>query len=321
VKAPAFWREDGWRARALAPAGAAYALAGALRWRSAGEPEAPLPVICVGNATVGGTGKTPITLDLLARLGARGRTVHALCRGHGGRLSGPVRVDPAVHGADDVGDEALLLAEMAPTWAGRDRRAAARAAAEAGATLAVLDDGLQYPHLAKHTSLLVVDAADGFGNGRVVPAGPLREPLKRAQARAHAAVLVGDGEPPAGLDGLPVFRARLEPTPHARALAGRRMLAFAGIGRPEKFFATARALGVDVVATRAFADHHRFSVAELDDLVAAADRLGCGLLTTTKDRVRLPAGRRARVATLAVRLAWAEETMLDAWLDERLAST
>jgi tetraacyldisaccharide 4'-kinase len=99
------------------------------------------------------------------------------------------------------------------------------------------------------------------------------------------------------------------------------MLAFAGIGRPEKFFATARALGVDVVATRAFADHHRFSVAELDDLVAAADRLGCGLLTTTKDRVRLPAGRRARVATLAVRLAWAEETMLDAWLDERLAST
>ncbi len=321
MKAPGFWAGDGVVPRLLAPAGALYAAAGALRWRLAPPPLAPLPVLCVGNATVGGTGKTPLTLDLLARLAGQGRRVHALCRGHGGRLDGPVRVDAARHGAEDVGDEALLLATVAPTWAGRDRLAAAGAAAAAGAELAVLDDGLQYPRLAKHTSLLVVDAATGVGNGRVVPAGPLREPLSRARDRADAVVLVGDGEPPAGLDGPPLLRARLVPDDGAGALAGRRMLAFAGIGRPEKFFDTARALGVELADTRAFADHHRFTAAEFDELRARARALGAGLLTTAKDAVRLPAERRAGVQVLGVRVAWHDAAALERWLDDRLRAT
>jgi tetraacyldisaccharide 4'-kinase len=321
LKAPRFWARDGTTARLLAPAGALYAAAGALRWRLADPPPPPLPVVCVGNATVGGTGKTPVTLDLLARLARRGWRIHALCRGHGGRLTGPERVEPTRHRAADVGDEALLLAEAAPTWIGRDRLAAARAAHAHGADLAVLDDGLQYPWLVKHTSLLVVDAATGLGNGRVVPAGPLREPFPRARARADAAVLVGEGVAPPELAGLSTFRVRLEPDTAARALAGRRMLAFAGIGRPEKFFETARAVGVDLVETRAFADHHAFTAAELDALEARADALGAGLLTTAKDAVRLPPDRRARPLVLGVRVAWADGASFDRWLDDRLCRT
>jgi len=321
VKAPGFWAVDGAVARLLAPAGALYAAAGALRWRLAPPAAAPLPVLCVGNATVGGTGKTPLALDLIEGLTRDGRRVHALCRGHGGSLAGPVRVDPARHRVTDVGDEALLLAAAAPTWAGRDRLAAARAAARAGAELVVLDDGLQYPRLAKHTSLLVVDAATGVGNGRVVPAGPLREPLSRARDRADAVVLIGAGDPPAGLERLPLFRARLVPDDGADALAGRRMLAFAGIGRPDKFFDTARAIGAELVETRAFADHHLFSTAELDHLAARARELGAGLLTTAKDAVRLSAERRAAIAVLGVRVAWDDAAAFEGWLDDRLHAT
>ncbi len=319
MKAPGFWSEDGWPARLLVPAGAAYALAGRLRWWLAGPAAAPLPVLCVGNATVGGTGKTPVTLDLLARLQARGLAVHALCRGHGGSVRGTLRVDPARHGPAEVGDEALLLARAAPTWAGPDRREGARRAAAAGAAVAVLDDGLQYPHLAKHTSLLVVDAATGTGNGRVVPAGPLREPLRRAEARADAVVLVGDGAAPVAIDDRPVFRARLAPAGDGPTLAGRRVLAFAGIGRPEKFFATARALGAEVAESRGFADHHVFRPAELVELETRATALDAELLTTAKDAVRLPPAWRARVSVLEIRLVWADAAALERWLDDRLA--
>ena len=321
MKTPAFWAEDGLVPRLLAPAGALYAAAGAVRWWLSPAPEAPLPVICVGNATVGGTGKTPLTLDLIDRLLRRGRRVHALCRGHGGRLVGPVRVDPARHDAAAVGDEALLLAERAPTWAGRDRLAAARAAAAEGAELAVLDDGLQYPRLAKSVSLLVVDAAVGIGNGRIVPAGPLREPAVRARARADACVLVGTGDLPPDLVGPPTFRAWLVADEHARSLAGRRVLAFAGIGRPDKFFATARGLGVELAETRSFADHHRYTPAELDHLAARAHALGAGLLTTAKDAARLPAPARGDVAVLGVRVTWADPQAFDRWLDEQLGAT
>jgi tetraacyldisaccharide 4'-kinase len=258
-----------------------------------------------------------VSLALIERLARRGVSVHALCRGHGGRLRGPVRVDPSRHAASDVGDEALLLAAVAPTWAGRDRLAAARAAAAGGAQVAVLDDGLQYPRLAKHTSLLVVDAATGVGNGRVVPAGPLREPLARARDRADAVVLVGAGAPPPDLADRPLFRLRLVPTADTAALAGRRMLAFAGIGRPEKFFATARAIGVDLAESRAFADHHAFTANELDDLEARAVRLDAALLTTAKDAARLPPERRRRVVVLEVRAAFDEPDTFAAWFDDR----
>ncbi len=318
MRAPSYWQTDGVAARLMAPLGAAYAGFGWLRWRLHQPEAAPVPVLCVGNATVGGTGKTPIVLDLLGRLAGRGVEVHGLCRGYGGSLEGPVRVDPRQHAVDDVGDEALLLAAIAPTWVARDRLAGARAAAAAGAVAIVLDDGLQYSRLQKQMSLLVVDAATGFGNGRVVPAGPLREPAGRALTRADVLVLVGDGTPTdadlASFSGA-CWRCRLGATPEAEALAGTRAVAFAGIGRPEKLFETAQALGIELVATVAFPDHHRFTAAELKTLSDQACGLGARLLTTTKDLVRLPEPFRAQVDVLPIEVQWADTTAVDGLLD------
>lgn len=316
MKAPGFWQHDGLVAHLLSPLGAAYTGLGRLRrWRSRPAP-APVPVLCVGNATVGGTGKTPIVLDLLTRLRARGVDAHGLCRGHGGRLHGPVRVDPDRHGSDAVGDEALLLAARAPTWAARDRLAGATAAAVAGARVVVLDDGLQEPRLMKQRALLVVDATTGIGNGRVVPAGPLREPFAAATARADVIVLVGDGDGGPGLDrgaarSLPRWRCHLAPSPDAGRLAGRRMVAFAGIGRPDKLFETARAVGVDLAETVAFADHHAYRPTELEALRARASALGAGLLTTSKDRVRLPPAFAREVDVLRVEIDWEDTEAVD----------
>jgi tetraacyldisaccharide 4'-kinase len=263
-------------------------------------------VLCVGNPTVGGSGKTPTALALARLLMDAGERPFLLSRGYGGRLSGPVRVDTEHHRADDVGDEPLLLARGAPTVIARDRVAGARVARAAGASVIVLDDGFQNPALAKDLSILVIDGRRGTGNGRVFPAGPLRAPLAAQFERAHAVLIIGDG--PAGamtahdaeLRGLTVFRGRLVPdSASVAALAGGRVLAFAGIGDPEKFFATLRDAGIDVVIARGFPDHHRFTAGEAAALVAEADRAGLTLVTTEKDFVRL-AYKRA-LAALAAR--------------------
>ncbi len=317
MDAPRFWQEDGWPARILAPLGAVYAGLGWLRWRLSAPRGVGVPVICVGNATVGGTGKTPIVLDVLHRLRGQGIAAHGLCRGHGGRLRGPVAVDPRRHDAAAVGDEALLLAGAAPTWAARDRLAGARSAVHAGAEAIVLDDGLQYPALEKTLSVLVVDAATGLGNGRIVPAGPLREPLARALGRSDAVVEVGDGKGlPADTGARPRLRCRLTPTAEsAGRLRGRRVFVFAGIGRPAKAFASAEALGAAVVGRRAFADHHPFTAADLDAVLGEARRLDAVPLTTAKDAVRLPAAVRTRVEVLEIEVVWEDPTALDRLLE------
>jgi tetraacyldisaccharide 4'-kinase len=230
-------------------------------------------------------------------------------------------VDPARHGAAEVGDEPLLLAGAAPAWIARDRAAGARAAAAAGAGALLLDDGLQNPALAKTLSLLVVDGRDGFGNGRLLPAGPLREPVAEAAARCRAAVLMGPDE--AGiagrLAGLPVLPARLVVERPPGLPAGARVLAFAGIGRPAKFFDSCRALGLEVVETAAFPDHHPYGAAELAGLAQRAAAVGAVLVTTAKDQVRLPPAARATVYVVPARLAWADEAAVERLLDEALA--
>lgn len=313
MRAPEFWARDGVATRLLAPFGAAYAAAGRLRWATTTPWRAPIPVVCVGNAVAGGAGKTPVALDLAGRLAARGRAVHLLGRGYRGRLAGPVRVDPARHAARDVGDEALLLARAAPTWVARDRRAGVAAAHAAGADLVVLDDGFQDPAVAKALALLVVDGAYGYGNGRVMPAGPLREPLGRALARADAVVIIGDGEADAG--DRPMLRARLEPAIDLFDLAVGPVFAFAGIGRPAKFFAMLRRLGLTVAGTRAFPDHHAYTVDETMDVVETAHRLGARPVTTEKDLVRLPDDARLMVMAIPVALAWDDAAALDRLLD------
>lgn len=324
MRTPAFWyRPAGPLAGLLAPIGALYGAGGWWRLLRTTPQRAGVPVLCIGNLVAGGAGKTPVVLSIIEALTARGVAVHALTRGHGGAERGPLPVDPARHGFADVGDEALLLARRAPTWVARDRAAAARAAVADGARVLVMDDGFQNPGLAKDVSLLVVDGAAGFGNGRMVPAGPLREPVARGLARADAVVVMGEDR--AGIAArvapLPVLHARLEP--EVASLAGQRVLAFAGIGRPEKFFATLRGLGADLVETVAFADHHPYSADEMQRLIGRAEALSAVPMTTTKDAVRLPdtlpEALHDRVRTLAVRAAWADPAALDALLDRLFA--
>ncbi|MBM3490373.1 MAG: tetraacyldisaccharide 4'-kinase [Alphaproteobacteria bacterium] len=320
MRAPEFWQADNAVARLLAPAAWLYALAGRGLRRRIVPARIGLPVVCIGNATAGGSGKTPTVLALAALARQRGIVVHILSRGHGGRLTGPLPVDPRKHAAVDVGDEALLLAEAAPTWIARDRLAGALAARAAGAGLLLLDDGLQNPSLAKDLSLLVIDGGAGLGNSRVHPAGPLREPWAQAVARVAAVVFVHspDGRdlpPPPLPPDLPVLAARLLPEEAALGWRGRRLLAFAGIGRPAKFFASLRALGAEVVAEHGFADHHRYSPDEVMRLVEAAQDLAAWPVTTAKDFVRLPPEARAMVECLRVRLAFDDPAAAAALVD------
>ncbi len=314
MRPPEFWYQNQGLARLLSPLAAVVAGVTARRVARPGW-RAPVPVICCGNAGVGGSGKTPLALDLAARLQARGRRVAFLTRGYGGRGGGVVAVDPAIHDAGQVGDEALLLAALAPTFVCADRVAGARAACAAGAHILVMDDGLQNPGLRQDLAFLVIDGGAGFGNGRVMPAGPLREPAAAAAARCAAAVLIGDdvldaaGQLPAGL---PILRARALP---GRSLVGRRVFAFAGIGRPEKFFATLRDAGAELAGARAFADHHRFTAAECAMLLRDAVAADAVPITTAKDAVRLPADIRARVETLDVVLAWDDAAAIERLLD------
>ncbi|WP_029007192.1 tetraacyldisaccharide 4'-kinase [Azospirillum halopraeferens] len=318
MKTPGFWyRPDGPAARLLSPLGALYGLAGRLRRACTTPRRAPVPVICIGNLVAGGAGKTPVAIAVAAALKDRGRAVGFLTRGHGGAERGPLAVDLARHDTAAVGDEALLLAAHAPTWVARDRAAGAQAAAAAGAGLLILDDGFQNPHLHKDLSLVVVDGAVGFGNGRLVPAGPLREPVAEGLARADAVVVMGEDR--AGIAALaaplPVLHARLEPTAEAAALRERPVLAFAGIGRPEKFFATLRDLGALVVEAVPFPDHHPFTPNEVMRLAERAAALGATPVTTAKDAARLPEAARAMVRVLPVTVAWRDPAALDRLLD------
>jgi tetraacyldisaccharide 4'-kinase len=319
-RAPSFWLHNGVMARGLSPLSAVGA---ALTARRVARPgwQAPVPVICCGNVTVGGAGKTTLVLDLARRLVGRGRSVHVLLRGYGGSARGVHRVaedDPAAL----VGDEALLLAAVAPTWTGADRAASARAAIEAGADVLLMDDGLQNPTLTKSFSILVVDGATGFGNGRVLPAGPLREPVAAAAARCRVSVLIGSDItgalsrlPP----DLPVLRADLVQDSSIGVLAGQRILAFAGIAIPEKFFAPLRRAGAEVAASRAFPDHHPYMARDLEALQLQAEALRARLVTTPKDAVRLPPAFRARVTVIGVALAWENPDRLDRLLDAALS--
>lgn len=307
MRAPEFWRHDGPTARALAPFGWIYQAAAAARARSTTGWRAPVPVICIGNLVAGGAGKTPVALSVAARLVTLGVAPHFLTRGYGGRLAGPVLADGSIHSARDVGDEPLLLSRVAPTWVSRDRGAGARAAVDSGAEAIVMDDGYQNPGLLKDISIVVIDGLYGFGNGRMIPAGPLRESVRHGLARADAAVVIGPDRVgvEAGLTGtVPVLRARMVPAVGADRLAGRRVVAFAGIGRPEKFFATLVEMGCEVVSARGFPDHHVYSETEVMGLVEQAATGDAIPVTTAKDSVRLPEAARPMVSVLDIDLEW-----------------
>ncbi len=318
MRAPGFWyAPSGIWARLLSPLGAVTAAVTRARVRQRGV-RVGVPVICVGNLTAGGAGKTPTVIAVAGRLAARGIAVHVVSRGHGGRLRGPVRVDPRRHRASEVGDEPLLLAGFAPTWVARDRAAGARAAVAAGAGAILLDDGFQNPALVKDLSIVVVDGGVGFGNGFCIPAGPLREPVAAGLARADLVLVIGEGD----VD-LPVPRPVLRGTLVARDIGidwrGQRVVAFAGIGRPEKFFATLRDLGATLIGAHSFPDHAPYPPVILRRMAAEAVAAGALLVTTDKDAVRLPAFFRGQAIPLPVTLEISGDAALDAALD-RLVS-
>jgi tetraacyldisaccharide 4'-kinase len=291
---PAFWwREPGAATRLLASFAAAYGAVAGWRMRQLGR-DAGIPVICVGNFIVGGAGKTPTALAIANLLKAAGRRPFVLTRGYGGRARGPRRVDPARDRAHDVGDEALLLARVAPVVVAADRVAGAAMARAEGADVLVMDDGFQNPALNKDVAIVVIDGRRGIGNAAVFPAGPLRAPLGVQIERAHAVLSIGAlaGDhvvtEQARRRGLPVFHGRLDPDAGVLAtLRGRKALAFAGIGDPEKFFATLSEAGIEIGARAPFPDHHRYGRAEADQLIGRAERQGLVLVTTEKDVVRL----------------------------------
>jgi tetraacyldisaccharide 4'-kinase len=302
-QAPEFWTRSGLLSDLLLPLAWSHAALGAARRRRRPSWRASVPVLCVGNLVAGGAGKTPVALSLAPILHAAGKAPHILSRGYGGSLEGPVQVDPVRHSASETGDEPLLLAQAAPVWIGRDRVASARAAIAAGAQILLLDDGFQNPTLHQDLALVVIDGAYGLGNGRVIPAGPLREPATDGLARAQAIVLIGDDRTGIARCGKPLLTARLEPR-GAADLKGQRVVAFAGIGRPEKFFATLRALGAELVAAHPFPDHHTYREVELARLSAEASAQRAQLITTEKDRVRLTPPWRERIRALKVEIVW-----------------
>lgn len=313
MQAPDFWRagNGGWRSCVLAPLGAVY---GTLTSARAARPSgwtAPVPVLCIGNVVAGGAGKTQVVLDLAERLTVLGYRPHVLLRGYGGAVTGPHPVDPATDDAGRVGDEALLAAAVAPTWVGADRAASAKQAVEAGADILIMDDGLQNPGLAKTLSFIVIDSAYGIGNGHCIPAGPLREPLSNALARADAVFCIGDGDAAVDTGTLPVYGAETVPAPSAPSLKDAKVIAFAGIGRPDKFFVTLERAGANIVARRAFGDHRAYTVNDIETLADEAAAKGARLITTAKDFVRLPPSVRGKIETFPVALEWknAEDVM------------
>ncbi|MFM9889081.1 MAG: tetraacyldisaccharide 4'-kinase [Rickettsiales bacterium] len=302
MKTPRFWSAPNVISTALLTASALYGLGNALDRRFTRAQRATLPVIAIGNVTAGGAGKTPTALALAALLQQHGLTPHFISRGYGGSAR-HARAVAATDDWRDVGDEALLLAACAPTWVAPKRLDAAALAVQHGASLAIADDALQHYALAPDVSLLVIDGPYGIGNGRLLPAGPLRERLDSALARCDAVVMIGpDSQRLSPRITKPIFRANLMPIIDPQMLREKRWLAFAGIGRPDKFYALLREAGATLAATRDFADHHPYSTADLDQLLAEAARLDASLITTAKDAVKIPAQYRAEVTILPVAL-------------------
>lgn len=327
---PAFWhRPSSWTSRLLMPLGAIYGLVAGLRLRSEGF-DAGIPVLCVGNYHVGGAGKTQTVLTLTRILRDLGETPVVLSRGYRGKLHGPIKVDPERHAAADVGDEPLMLARTVPVVVARDRIDGAALARSQGASVILMDDGFQNPAIAKDVSLIVIDSDRGLGNGSVLPAGPLRAPLRSQLERTDALVVVGAGTAAAAVaaaiagEGKPVLSAHLEPdAASVAALGGKRVLAFAGIGDPGRFFRTLRTSRVEVVQERGFADHHRFSQSEIETLIAEAKRDALTLVTTEKDMARLRTAQglpdwAKAVVPFAVTLEFDDGALLRKFVADRL---
>lgn len=316
MKAPSFWypesRRAGLRGWLLSPLGHLVYYLGHDRFYGKPGYQGRAPVICVGNATVGGAGKTPVCAFLGRAFAAACKRVCFVTRGYGGSLKGPVLVRPKTHTCDQVGDEALILASYGPVIVSRNRVEGANSAATSGAEVIICDDALQnHPSLHQDLSLLVVDSERGFGNGKLIPAGPLREPIYKALEKCHAVILTGDGdfEPPREVlsSGKPVYHALRAPVRHGGEIEGLDVIAFAGIAHPERFFKTVRDLGARIIRELPFDDHEPFSPRLLERLIKEAEAAEALLVTTEKDMARIPPEYRPYVTPIMIELCFSDE--------------
>ncbi|MEO0960974.1 MAG: tetraacyldisaccharide 4'-kinase [Pseudomonadota bacterium] len=333
MRAPDHWQSTThWLARVLTPVASLYASLTRTRTRMVVPQRASIPVVCVGNITAGGSGKTPVAIAIAKRLAALGEQPTFLTRGYGGRLSGPLIVDAEKSRAIDVGDEPLLLARSFPTVVSGDRPKGAELASHNGASALVMDDGFQNPSLHKDAGIVVIDAGAGLGNGLLIPAGPMRETPDDALARAHCLVVMGRGNAAdeviskARTRNLPVIAGTLAPSGDAEQWRGQQVLAFAGIGRPQKFFDTLVCVGADIRETQVFGDHHSFTDDEAQALLSRARDQGLALVTTEKDMARMSgaghsgalAELRTHAHTLPVEVVFDDPDALDQVLKARI---
>lgn len=329
MRAPSFWQpgEGGLLKALLTPLSCLY-------WQVAKRDQAQkatkayqpkIPVICVGNLVAGGQGKTPVVIDILDRIAARGIEVHALSRGHGGNLEGPVRIDPDLHEAERAGDEPLLIARTAPVWVAKDRALGAKMAEDHGAETIVMDDGFQNPSVTKTMSLIVIDGGFGFGNQAMIPAGPLREPLTAGLHRASATLIIGDDRWQTealirkAAPDLPILKAHIVPAEGADDIAGQPVIAFAGIGRPDKFYQTLESLDCKVLARHDFDDHHLYTHDDIRPILKEAAETSALAVTTAKDFIRIPIDQRQDIHTLNIALHWEDPDALEKLIEEALA--
>lgn len=320
TSAPAFWYEtqkpqSRWLGRLLSPLGRFYGWGVRKRFDLHFPVPMAKPIVCVGNLVAGGAGKTPVVEALVPLMQEAGYNPHILTRGYGGEEPGPLQVSPGRDTAADVGDEALLLVDKAPTWVSKSRPLGAQAAIDTGATLIIMDDGFQNPAIFKDFALLVADGQVGFGNGRIMPAGPLREEIAFGLSRADAVVIIGEDKANVAQTlkryaDIPIFYADLKAVEGNPDVAGKQVFAFAGIGRPEKFKDTLIAAGAQLEGWGSFPDHFPYVEEDLKELVAAADARGAMIVTTAKDHVRLPQKLKERVKKFGVRLEWQDPAAL-----------
>ena len=320
MRTPNHWQNNNLLSRLLMPFGWIYFQLSLWRHKIARSVDIGVPVICVGNIVAGGAGKTP-TVMYLGKLLSKRLKVAFLTRGYGGAFSGPIKVNPHKHTFQDVGDEALLLSKIAPTWVSKNRLDGGLAAKLDGAQIILMDDGFQNPTIGKTFSILVFDGPYGLGNNQLIPSGPLRETLGRGMSRADAVVIIGEdlhdlqSKIP---ENIPLFSVTTSPIISKKLKVAKSVIGFAGIGRPRKFLETLKTLNVEIQDFVPFPDHHKFRNSEIEDLIRKASETGAQLVTTTKDFVRLPPNTKNSIIAMDIELNWANQNQIKALLEQVL---
>ena len=317
MKTPSFWHADGFIPKLLEPLAQLYKCLSFLERSLRSKTKIDVPVLCIGNLVSGGAGKTPIALSIGQKLNAK-HNISFLTRGYGGIEAGPIEVNPDEHSSYEVGDEALILSEVGPTWVSRNRIAGAIAAKNAGFEIVIMDDGFQHTSLVKTLSFVIIDGPYGFGNGRLIPAGPLREPIYSGLKRADIIVLVGEVNPsiiellP---NNKPLLRASLVPAEMGTQLSNDNVIGFAGIGRPTKFLETLEKMGLNIIDFVAFPDHYRFRESEIRELYEKATEVDAILVTTFKDMKRVPKSVAHLCQPIGITVVWEDDSEIQQLLD------